>query len=311
MKIAFIFPGQGSQYVGMAKEFTEQYPESRQVFDEAGSVLGFDLLQLCLNGPVDTLNLTENTQPAILTASIAILRPLERRGLTAACAAGHSLGEYTAITAAGGFTLSDAVALVRKRGRYMQEAVPAGTGLMAAILGMERQDVEKTCLDAAKNGIVAPANYNSPGQIVIAGEKKAVEKAMELARAAGAKKVVPLAVSVPSHCGMMQKAGERLAQDLEKVNIRDLHMPIINNADAKFLRTAAELKPSLIRQISSPLYWEDSVRKMADDGCDTFIEIGPGKVLSGLVKRIVKDAKVLNVEDGKAMTDTLQALGIG
>ncbi len=311
MKIAFIFPGQGSQYVGMAKEFAEQFTESKQVFEEAGSVLGVDLLQLCLDGPVDTLNMTENTQPAILAASIAILRPLERRGLTAVCAAGHSLGEYTAITAADGFTLSDAVALVRKRGRYMQEAVPAGTGLMAAILGMERQAVEKTCLDAAKNGIVAPANYNSPGQIVIAGEKKAVEKAMELARAAGAKKVVPLAVSVPSHCGMMQKAGERLAQDLEKVNISDLRMPIVNNADANFLRTAAELKPSLIRQISSPLYWEDSVRKMADDGCDTFIEIGPGKVLSGLVKRIAKDAKVLNVEDRKTMSDALLTLGLG
>ena len=173
----------------------------------------------------------------------------------------------------------------------MQEAVPEGTGLMAAILGMERQDVEKTCLEAAKNGIVGPANYNSPGQIVIAGEKKAVEKAMELAKAAGAKKVIPLAVSVPSHCAMMQKAGERLAQELERVTISDLRIPIVNNADAKFLRTAAELKPSLIRQISSPLYWEDSIRNMAADGCDTFIEIGPGKVLSGLVKRIAKDVK--------------------
>jgi [acyl-carrier-protein] S-malonyltransferase len=262
-----------------------------------------------MQGPVEKLNLTENTQPAILAASIAILRPLERRGLSAAAAAGHSLGEYTAITAAGGFALADAVVLVQKRGRFMQEAVPAGMGLMAAILGMERQDVEKTCHEAAKNGIVAPANYNSPGQIVIAGEKKAVEKAMELARAGGAKKVIPLSVSVPSHCAMMKTAGDRLAQELERVAISDLSFPIVNNADAKFVRKASELRPSLIKQISSPLFWEDSINTMAADGCDTFIEIGPGKVLSGLVKRIVKNAKVLNVEDQKSMNETLSIVG--
>ena len=310
MKIAFIFPGQGSQYAGMTKEFIENFIESKEVFETASSVLGYDLEHLCLHGPVEKLNLTENTQPAILAASIAILRPLERRGLTASAAAGHSLGEYTAITAAGGFELKDAVALVQKRGRYMQEAVPEGTGLMAAILGMEREDVEKTCHEAAKNGIVAPANYNSPGQIVIAGEKKAVEKAMEIAKGAGAKKVIPLAVSVPSHCSMMKQAGQRLAQDLEKVNISDLRMPIVNNADAMFLRTASELRPALVRQISSPLYWEDSIKNMASNGFDTFIEIGPGKVLSGLVRRIAKDAKVLNVEDQKSMSATLDALGI-
>lgn len=310
MKIAFIFPGQGSQYVGMAKEFIENFNESKEVFETASSVLGFDLLQLCLHGPVEKLNLTENTQPALLAASIAMLLPLERRGLTASAAAGHSLGEYTAITAANGFALKGAVALVQKRGRYMQDAVPAGAGLMAAILGMERQDVEKTCLEAAKNGIVSPANYNSPGQIVIAGEKKAVEKAMELARAAGAKKVIPLAVSVPSHCAMMKQAGDRLARELENVNISDLSIPLVNNADAKFVRTAAELRPSLVKQISSPLYWEDSIRNMVADGYDTFIEIGPGKVLSGLVKRIARDAKVLNVEDRKSMDDTLRATGM-
>ncbi|MGE5174270.1 MAG: ACP S-malonyltransferase [Betaproteobacteria bacterium] len=310
MKIAFIFPGQGSQYAGMAKEFIEQFEESKEVFDVASTTLGYDLAQLCMHGPVEKLNLTENTQPAILTTSIAILQPLERRGLTATAAAGHSLGEYTAITAAGGFALKDAVALVQKRGRYMQEAVPEGAGLMAAILGMERLDVEKTCHEAAKNGIVAPANYNSPGQIVIAGEKKAVEKAMELAKAGGAKKVVPLAVSVPSHCVMMRKAGDRLAKELESVAISDLSIPIVNNADAKFLQKASEIRPSLIKQISSPLYWEDSIKNMVSDGHDTFIEIGPAKVLSGLVKRIAKDAKVLNVEDVKSMHDTLKTLGI-
>jgi [acyl-carrier-protein] S-malonyltransferase len=310
MKIAFIFPGQGSQYLGMAKEFSEQFAESREVFDTASSVLGYDLLQLCLDGPVEKLNLTEYTQPAILAASIAILQPLVRRGLEASAAAGHSLGEYTAITAAGGFALQDAVALVQKRGRFMQESVPEGTGLMAAVLGLERAEVEKTCLEAAKNGIVGPANYNSPGQIVIAGEKKAVENAMELARAAGAKRVIPLPVSVPSHCAMMKQAGERLAQELERVTIHDLLIPIVNNANAKFIRTAAELRPSLVVQISSPLYWEDSIRNLTADGYDTFIEIGPGKVLSGLVKRIAKDAKVLNVEDQRSMNDALKGLGL-
>lgn len=310
MKVAFIFPGQGSQYVGMAKDFVEHFAESMEVFETASSALGYDLLQLCLNGPVEKLNLTENTQPAILAASIAVLQPLMRRGLDASAAAGHSLGEYTAITAAGGFELKDAVLLVRKRGQYMQEAVPEGTGLMAAILGMERQDIEKTCLEAANNGIVAPANYNSPGQIVIAGEKKAVEKAMELARAAGAKKVIPLSVSVPSHCALMKQAGERLSRELETMTISDLRIPIVNNADAKFLETASELRPSLIRQISSPLLWEDSIRNMVADGYDTFIELGPGKVLSGLVKRIAQSVKVLHVEDQKSMSETLNALGM-
>jgi [acyl-carrier-protein] S-malonyltransferase len=310
MKIAYIFPGQGSQYVGMAKEFIENFSESKEVFDIAGAALGFDLAQLSMHGPSETLNRTENTQPAILAASIAILRPLERRGLSAEAAAGHSLGEYTAITAAGGVELKDAIALVQKRGRYMQEAMPEGAGLMAAVLGMDRTALEKTCLEAAKNGIVAPANYNSPGQIVIAGEKKAVEKAMELAKAAGAKKVVPLMVSVPSHCSLMKQAGERLALELDKIIISELRIPIVNNADAKFVRTAAELKPSLVRQISSPLYWEDSINRLTAEGFDTFIEIGPGKVLSGLVKRIAKDAKVLSVEDQKSMQDTLGALGL-
>jgi [acyl-carrier-protein] S-malonyltransferase len=310
VKIAYIFPGQGSQYVGMAKEFIETFAESKEVFDLASGILGYDLAQLCIHGPAEKLNRTENTQPAILATSMAILGPLERRGLSAAAAAGHSLGEFTAIAAAGGFAVRDAIALVQKRGRYMQEAVPEGVGLMAAILGLDRAAVEKTCLDAAKNGIVAPANYNSPGQIVIAGEKNAVEKAMELAKTAGAKKVIPLTVSVPSHCPMMKQAGDRLAQELDKVVINDLRIPIVNNADAKLIRTAAELKPSLVRQISSSLYWEDSINRLAAEGLDTFIEIGPGKVLSGLVKRIAKHAKVLHVEDQKSMSETLGALGL-
>lgn len=310
MKIAYVFPGQGSQYVGMAKDFIDNFAESRDVFNTSSSVLGLDLVKLCLHGPAEELNKTENTQPAILATSIAILRVLEKKGVTAEAAAGHSLGEYTAITAAGGLEIQDAVALVQKRGRYMQEAVPEGTGLMAAILGLERPAVEKTCLEAAKNGIVAPANYNSPGQIVIAGEKRAVETAMELAKAAGAKRVVPLAVSVPSHCSLMLGAAEKLGRELDKIPLRDLRFPIVNNADAKFIRTAAELKPSLLRQISSSLFWEDSINRLAADGFDTFIEIGPGKVLSGLIKRIAKDARVLNVEDQKSMAETLAAVGL-
>ena len=310
MKIAFVFPGQGSQYVGMAKEFIESFEESRNVFTTASELLGFDIAQLCMHGPAEKLNLTEITQPAILTASIAILRPLEKNGIAAEAAAGHSLGEYTALTAAGGLDLKDAVTLVHKRGRYMQEAVPEGAGLMAAIIGMDRQDVEKTCLEAEKNGIVAPANYNAPGQIVIAGEKKAVEAAIDLAKAGGAKMVVPLKVSVPSHSSMMKEAGLKLARDLDEVAIKDLRIPIVNNADAKFLKKASDLRPSLTKQISSPLYWEDAIRNMADEGFDTFVEIGPGKVLTGLVKRIIKDAKVLNVEDRKSMENTLSSLGI-
>ena len=310
MKIAFVFPGQGSQYVGMAKEFIETFEESRNVFTTASELLGFDIAQLCMHGPAEKLNLTENTQPAILTASLAILRPLEKNGIAAEAVAGHSLGEYTALTAAGGLDLKDAVTLVHKRGRYMQEAVPEGTGLMAAIIGMEREDVERTCLEAAKNGIVAPANYNAPGQIVIAGEKKAVEAAIELAKAGGAKMVVPLKVSVPSHSPMMKEAGLKLAHELEEVTINDLRMPIVNNADAKFLKKASDLRPSLTKQISSPLYWEDAIRNMADEGFDTFVEIGPGKVLTGLVKRILKDVKVLNVEDRKSMESTLSILGV-
>lgn len=310
MKIAFLFPGQGSQYVGMAKELIETFSEAREVLEEASDVLGFDAVQLCIHGPAETLNRTENTQPAILAASIAALRVLERRGVSADAAAGHSLGEYSAITAAGGLALRDAVALVQKRGRYMQEAVPEGAGLMAAILGMDRATVEKTCLEAAKNGIVAPANFNSPGQIVIAGERTAVEAAMELAKTGGAKKVVPLAVSVPSHCAMMARAGERLAQDLDGISLTDLRFPIVNNADARFVRTAAELRPSLIKQISSPLYWEDSISRMTADGFDAFIEVGPGKVLSNLVKRIARDAKVLNVEDQRSLNATLAGLGL-
>lgn len=310
MKIAFIFPGQGSQYVGMGADFLLNFDEAREIFDIASSVLGYNLMELCVHGPAERLNLTENTQPAILTVSMAILAVIEKKGVKAEAAAGHSLGEYTAVTAAGGLGLKDAVALVQKRGRFMQEAVPEGAGLMAAILGMTREDVEKTCHEASKNGIVAPANYNSPGQVVIAGEKKAVERAMEIAKARGAKKVVPLAVSVPSHCIMMKQAGERLEKELERVALFDLSMPIVNNADAKFIRTASELKPSLIKQISSPLYWEDSINNMAAAGFGTFIEIGPGRVLSGLVRRIQKDAMVLNVEDIKSMEETLKALGI-
>ena len=240
---------------------------------------------------------------------MAILQPLVRRGLTASVDAGHSLGGYTEITATDGFELKDSVVLVQKRGRFMQEAVPAGSGLMAAILGMDRKDVEKTCLEAANNGIVTlPDSFSGPN--CYCRRKTAVERARELAKSRGARKVIPLAASVPSHCPMMKQAGIALARELEKITIHDLNFPIVNNADAKYLRIASELRLSIVKQLSAGLYWEDSISMIATDGCDTFIEIGPGKVLSGLIRRISKESKVLNVEDQKSMNETLTTLGI-
>ena len=286
MKIAFLFPGQGSQYVGMAKEFIENFAESREVFEAANDALGFDLAHLCAQGPVEKLNLTENTQPAILASSIAILRPLERRGVSAVVAAGHSLGEYTAITCAGGLAFKDAVALVQKRGRYMQEAVPAGAGLMAAILGMERLDVEKTCLDASKNGIVAPANYNSPGQIVIAGDATAVEVACAQARERGAKRTLPLPVSAPFHCALMAPAAGKLALELARVRFSDARPPIVTNVEAEPNADGERIAELLRAQVTAPVRFVEMVKRMRELGVTKLLEIGPGRVLTGLIGRI-------------------------
>lgn len=300
-KIAFIFPGQGSQYPGMGKELFENYDEAKKVFDEADKRLGYSMSLLCFTGSKESLDLTENTQPAILTVSIAALEVLKRQGITPSIVAGHSLGEYSAVVAAGGISFSDAVLLVKNRGKFMQEAYPEGSAMMAAIIGLDKEALNSVCKEAEKEGIVSTANINSPIQIVIAGEKKAVQKAMELAKQKGAKKIVPLSVSVPSHCKLMEPVGKRLEPELNKIDIKNLGIPLINNADAKAITDSAELKDSLVRQLSYPLLWVDSVMRMIEMGVDTFIEVGPGMVLSGLVKRINKDVKIFNVEDKKGI----------
>jgi [acyl-carrier-protein] S-malonyltransferase len=294
----------------MGKALFEAHSELKQVYAEATEVLGYDIADLCFNGPAETLNLTEHTQPALLVSSVAALRVLESAAITPLAVAGHSLGEYTALVAAGGLTYRDAVAIVQKRGRYMAEAVPAGTGLVAALLGLAADAVKEACREAASVGIVQAANFNSPGQVVIAGEKAAVERAIELAKSKGCKKAVPLPVSVPVHTPLMQKAADRLAKELAAITWSDLRMPLINNAEAKPIVKAGDIPASLVRQLPSSVLWEDSVTCMASMGIKTFVEVGPGTVLTGLVRRIVPDAVTLNVNDPKSLTATRTALGL-
>jgi [acyl-carrier-protein] S-malonyltransferase len=308
--VGFVFPGQGSQSVGMGKVLCDAYPPLRQVYEEASAVLGYDVAALCFNGPAETLNLTEHTQPALLVSSVAALRALHPAPMMPTAVAGHSLGEYTALVAAEGLTFRDAVAIVQKRGRYMAEAVPAGTGSVAALLGLTAEAVKEACREAASKGVVQAANFNSPGQVVIAGEKAAVERAIEIAKTKGCKKAVPLPVSVPVHTPLMQKAADRLSADLAAITWTDLRMPLINNAEAKPIVKAADIQPSLVRQLPSSVLWEDSVRAMAAMGVKTFVEIGPGTVLTGLIRRIVPEAVTLNVNDPKSLDATRAALGM-
>lgn len=294
--IAFLFPGQGSQSVGMGRALIERFPEARAVFDEADRALGEPLSRLILEGPAETLTLTENTQPAILTMSVAAQRVLAGRGIEPAMVAGHSLGEYSAHVAAGTMTFADAVRLVRHRGRYMQEAVPVGEGAMAAILGLDAAGVAQACDEAAEGEVVSPANLNAPGQIVIAGNASAVARAMERAKALGARRAVPLQVSAPFHCALMKAAEQRLEPELRALRTSTPRMPVVANVDAEPKTTSAAAIDALIRQVSAPVRWEDVMRRLVADGATTFVEVGPGTVLCGLGKKAAREARFFNIE---------------
>lgn len=292
----------------MGRALAEAYPNLRSLYEEASSVLGYDIANLCFDGPAAQLNLTEYTQPALLVSSIAAVRVFELLDITPIAVAGHSLGEYSALVAAQGMTYPEAVGIVQKRGRYMAEAVPSGSGLVAALLGLTEDVVKEVCRDASAVGVVAAANFNSPGQIVIAGEKAAVERAIEMAKAKGCKKAIALPVSVPVHTPLMQKAADRLAGDLAAITWSDLKIPLINNAEARAITKASDIQASLVRQLSSSVLWEDSVKAMASMGVTTFVEVGPGTVLSGLIKRILPKAAIMNVNDPKSLEATRAAL---
>jgi [acyl-carrier-protein] S-malonyltransferase len=297
-KTAFIFPGQGSQYSGMGKELAETFAVARHLFEEADDALGFKLSALCFSGSDDDLKLTANTQPAILTASIAVLKVVQQEaGLTADYLAGHSLGEYSALVCSGAFSFADAVRTVRARGTFMQEAVPVGTGTMAAILGVERDVLEDICREAAEGDVVSPANYNSPGQIVIAGSVTAVARAIEIAKSRGYRKAMLLPVSAPFHCALMKPAAERLDTVLSAINYSDMTLPVVSNVEATANSDAGRVRDLLVSQVCAPVLWEQSVGAMTASGVSKFIELGPGKVLSGLVKRIAKEVEIANIED--------------
>jgi [acyl-carrier-protein] S-malonyltransferase len=309
MNIAFVFPGQRSQYVGMGRDLWDNFAEVKALYDEASGLLGYDVAKISFHGPPEELNKTFITQPCILTASIAAYTVLTSKGVKPSVVAGHSLGEYSAVVAAGVLSFQTAVQTTEKRGRFMQEAVPVGQGLMAAIIGLQRNIVEDICLSVSY-GYVSPANFNAPSQVVIAGEKRAVEEAMKMAKEAGAKRVFAIAVSAPSHCTLMVDASERLSKLLDEVVFADPVVPVVNNADALFLTNGEKIKSSLIKQLNNPLLWEDSIQNIADTGINIFIEVGPGRILSGLIKRIEQTAKIYNVEDRESLEKTLTGLGV-
>jgi [acyl-carrier-protein] S-malonyltransferase len=306
--VAFLFPGQGSQYAGMGRELADSFPAARAVFEEADRALGFSISKICFEGPEEALKLTENTQPAILTASIAVSRVLEHKGIRPNFVAGHSLGEYSALVAAGSLSFSDAVRLVRRRGQYMQEAVPAGEGAMAAILGLRPSQVAEICRKAAQGQVVAPANLNSPEQTVISGHAHAVKQAVEQASAGGAKRAVMLPVSAPFHSELMQPAQQRLEQDLRATSFAPLQIPLITNVDAAVIRSGDEARDALVRQVTLPVRWEESMRELIELGVTSFVEVGPGRVLSGLLRQIERWVPCVNVEDSKSLEAAIERL---
>jgi [acyl-carrier-protein] S-malonyltransferase len=308
--IAFLFPGQGSQAIGMSKDLAEKYPIARQTFEEADEALGHKLSQLCFEGPEDQLRLTEITQPAILTASVAAWRVVNGNGLKPRFVAGHSLGEYSAHVAAGTLSFADAVRTVRHRGKYMQEAVPVGVGTMAAILGMEFDKVAEVCRDAAQGEVCEPANINSPEQIVISGHTAAVERATKLADDRGAKRAKVLPVSAPFHCSLMKPAQDRLAIDLSSMIFNKPTAGVACNVDAALLEDADRSRDALIRQVTGAVKWEQSMRLLIAHGVDTFVEIGPGKVLCGLMRQIDRSQKCLNVADEASLQKTLEQIAL-
>ncbi|MCQ1528036.1 ACP S-malonyltransferase [Lutispora thermophila] len=308
IKVACIFPGQGAQYMGMGKEIAENYKAAMNIFDRASEKLGIDMKKLCFEGDEEELKKTENTQPSILTTSIALLEVLKLRGIRPAITAGLSLGEYSALVASNAISFEDAVAVVRKRGQFMQEAVPAGEGTMAAIMGMDKGEVVQCLKMASGYGVVEPANFNCPGQVVIAGHTKAIEKACGILKEKGARKVAILPVSAPFHSSLLKAAGERLSEELSKVVFNEMDIPVVSNVNAQVIKDKYEIKKLLIEQVSTSVLWEDSIRNMIEKGVDTFIEVGPGKSLSAFVKKIDKSVCVYNVEDLESLDKTIESI---
>jgi [acyl-carrier-protein] S-malonyltransferase len=311
MPLAYIFPGQGSQNPGMGKDLFDNFPEAVRLFEELNDALHFSVSQLCFEGSAEDLQLTENTQPAIFSVSAAALRTMEAAGFPQPdFVAGHSLGEYSALFAARSLTAADAVQTVRSRGRYMQEAVPVGTGAMAAVIGADLKEIEKACAEAEQGQICAPANINSGSQVVIAGSTEAVDRASELLRSGGAKRVIRLNVSAPFHSALMMPAQERLASDLDGIEFSNLVVPLVTNVDAAIISTGAAARDALVRQVSSPVRWLESMELLIREGVDTFVEVGPGKVLTGLMRQISREVKCFNVEDAASLKSAAANLGV-
>jgi [acyl-carrier-protein] S-malonyltransferase len=311
MSLAYIFPGQGSQYPGMGKDLAENFPLARRIFEEADNALKFAISELCFHGSAEDLQLTENTQPAILAVSAAVLGTMEAEGFPRPdFVAGHSLGEYSGLFSARSLSLSDSIRTVRVRGRYMQEAVPVGVGAMAAVIGVPLQDIEAACAEASQGQVCAPANINSGTQVVIAGNTEAVDRASELLKSRGAKRVLKLNVSAPFHSALMTPAQERLAVDLEGTRFADLQFPLVTNVDAAVVEKADAARDSVVRQVSSPVRWLESIELLIKEGVDTFVEVGPGKVLTGLMRQISREVRCFNVEDAASLKSVSASLGL-